>query len=97
MTGNNANSKELSFYVLFFVCFLFLATISLLIVFLILVFLYFRKQIQSVNAKLASKVAVLTQLEAKPETASPQLNSSPNQQEPAEETNETFNNICIEC
>ena len=97
VTGNNANSKELSFYALFFICFLFLATILLLFVFLVLVFLYFRKQIHSVNAELASKVAALTQLEAKPETASPQLNSSPNQLEPAGEPNETFNNICIEC
>ena len=97
VTGNNANSKESSFYVLLFVCCLFLATIILLFVLLVLVFLYFRKQIQSVNAKLASKGVVLTQLEAKPEAASPQLDSSPNQQEPAEEPNETFNNICIEC
>ena len=79
VTGNNANSKELSFYALFFICFLFLATIILLFVFLIILFLYSRKQLQSVNAKLASKGVVLTQLEAKPETASPQLDSSPNQ------------------
>ena len=95
VTGNNANSKESSFYVLLFVCFLFLATIILLFVLLILLFLYFRKQLQSVNAKLASEGIVLTQLEGKPETASPQLDSSPNQQEPAREPSETFNNVSL--
>ena len=49
------------------------------------------------NAELASKGVVLTQLEAKPEAASPQLDSSPNQQEPAGGPNESSNNVCTEC
>ena len=59
----NANSKGPEFYVLFFLCFIFLVTIILLFVFLIVVFLYFRREIQLLKSTPASKVLSLPELD----------------------------------
>ena len=59
----DANSKGPEFYVLFFLCFIFLVTIILLFVFLIVVFLYFRKEIQLLKSTPASKVLSLAELD----------------------------------
>ena len=59
----NANSKGPEFYVLFFLCFIFLVTITLLFVLLIVVFLYFRREIQLLKSTPASKVLSLPELD----------------------------------
>ena len=60
----NANSKGPEFYVLFFLCFIFLVTIILLFVFIIVVFLYFRREIQLLKSTPASKVLSLPELDS---------------------------------